>query len=53
MKQAELFSKQQKAYGGKLLQTRRGRAHGRPLSTKHSMHLVLRSSLAKGTLSFV
>lgn len=39
------------AYGGVLLNTRAGRARARPLSTRDSMHLVLRSSRAKGALS--
>ena len=41
-----------KSYGGDLLKTRKGRAHGRPLSTKTTMHLVLRSSRAVGKMSF-
>ncbi len=53
MKQGDFFPIQQKAYGGELLKTRRGRMHGRTLSTKHSMHLVLRSTRAKGALSFL
>ncbi|HEX4924580.1 MAG TPA: transposase [Bdellovibrionales bacterium] len=40
------------SYGGDLLKTRRGRAHGRPLSTQNTMHLVLRSSLANRQWSF-
>lgn len=40
------------SYGGELLKTRKGRTGGRPLSTKHSMHLVLRSTKAKGAWSF-
>ena len=40
------------AYGGILLKTRRGRSRGRPLSQRHSMHLVLRSSKARGAWSF-
>jgi putative transposase len=40
------------AYGGELLKTRAGRERGRPLATKQSMHLVLRSSKAKGAWSF-
>ncbi len=50
--QLELLPKASKSYGGELLKTRKGRAHGRPLSTKHSMHLVLRSSKAGGAWSF-
>jgi REP element-mobilizing transposase RayT len=42
-----------KAYGGSLSTTRANRASARPLSTKHSMHLVLRSSKAKGQWSFL
>lgn len=51
--QKEFFKKQEKAYGGELLKTRKGRATGRPISTKQTMHLVLRSSLAKGKWSFL
>lgn len=40
------------AYGGTLLRTRRGRTGGRPLSTRETMHLVLRSSQARGEWSF-
>lgn len=40
------------AYGGELLKTRRGRSRPRPLSRKHSLHLVLRSTKAVGPLSF-
>lgn len=39
------------AYGGELLKTRAGRSRGRPISTYHSMHLVIRSSKAKGEYS--
>lgn len=53
MKQAELFKKEEKRYGGKYLNTRKGRSHGRPLVIKHTMHLVLRSTLAKGKMSFL
>ena len=52
MKQLKLLKDEPKAYGGELLKTRKGRAHGRPLDTKRTMHLVLRSSLAKGEWSF-
>ena len=38
---------QKEAYGGVLLQTRVGRSRARPVSARHSMHLVLRSSLAQ------
>lgn len=40
------------SYGGTLLRTRKGRASGRPLSIKDSLHLVLRSSKATGKWSF-
>ncbi len=40
------------AYGGVLRNTRKGRSGPRPLAVRHSMHLVLRSSLAKGEWSF-
>jgi hypothetical protein len=52
MKQIEMLKKTKSAYGGSLLKTRKGRAHGRPLSTRDSMHLVLRSTKAKGEWSF-
>ena len=42
----------QSAYGGTLLKTRAGRARPRPLHFKHTMHLVLRSSQARGVWSF-
>ena len=52
MKQQPLIKKHKNAYGGELLKTRKGRRHGRPLSTRSTMHLVLRSSKAKGAWSF-
>ncbi len=52
VKQLNLLAKQPMSYGGELLKTRKGRAHGRPLDTKHTMHLVLRSSQAKSGWSF-
>ena len=52
MKQKEFLKKENKSYGGDLLKTRKGRAHGRPIVTTHSMHLVLRSSKAIGDWSF-
>lgn len=52
MKQLKFFKAQEKAYGGELLKTRKGRAHGRPLATRSTMHLVLRSSKARGEWSF-
>jgi REP element-mobilizing transposase RayT len=50
--QLALLEKNSSAYGGELLNTRKGRSRGRPLSTKATMHLVLRSSQAKGKMSF-
>ncbi|MDZ4082494.1 MAG: transposase [Bdellovibrionales bacterium] len=41
------------AYGGALRNTRAGRKHSRPISSKDSMHLVLRSTAAKGSWSFL
>jgi hypothetical protein len=52
MKQQELFKKTSRAYGGELMKRRKGRLHGRPLDTKNTMHLVLRSSKARGVWSF-
>jgi hypothetical protein len=52
MKQQQLLTKHKKAYGGTLLNTRKGRKSGRPLSTRSTMHLVLKSSKAKGAWSF-
>lgn len=49
--QLSLIQKTTLAYGGELLKTRAGRASGRPLDTKNTMHLVLRSSKAKGDYS--
>lgn len=51
-KQLSLLKKMPNSYGGELLKTRKGRARGRPLDTKNTMHLVLRSSKAKGDWSF-
>jgi REP element-mobilizing transposase RayT len=52
MKQQQLITKHKKAYGGTLLNTRKGRKSGRPLSTRATMHLVLKSSQAKEAWSF-
>lgn len=52
MKQTAFFKKTKLSYGGELLKTRKGRAHGRPLDTKNTIHLVLRSTKAKGPFSF-
>jgi REP element-mobilizing transposase RayT len=51
--QLQLLAKQSNAYGGELLKKRKGRRHGRPLATKYSMHLVLRSTVAIGEKSFL
>lgn len=51
-KQLSLFKGPNLSYGGLLLRTRKGRsAGGRPLSTRDSLHLVLRSFQAKGEWS--
>ena len=50
--QMELLGKKKTAYGGELLCQRKGRVQGRPLSTRHLMHLVLRSTKAVGSWSF-
>jgi REP element-mobilizing transposase RayT len=47
------FSKARSAYGGTLYKTRLGRSTPRPLATRQTMHLVLRSSKAKGAWSFL
>lgn len=52
MKQTSLLKAESKSYGGELLKTRKGRSQGRPLDTRNSMHLVLRSSKAIGEYSF-
>ena len=48
----KLLKDQPKAYGGDLLKTRKGRAQPRPIDTKNTKHLILRSSKAKGAWSF-
>jgi REP element-mobilizing transposase RayT len=40
------------AYGGQYRNTRKGRSRPRPISCRHSMHLVLRSTRARGHWSF-
>lgn len=50
--QLQLLKKAKLSYGGELLKTREGRSGPRPLDTRNSMHLVLRSSKAKGDWSF-
>jgi hypothetical protein len=52
MKQLTYLKNEPKAYGGSLLKTRAGRSRPRPLETRTTMHLVLRSSKAKGPWSF-
>jgi REP element-mobilizing transposase RayT len=52
MKQIAFLKKEKSAYGGELLKTRAGRRRPRPLDTRATMHLVLRSSKAKGDWSF-
>ncbi len=48
-----MFKKLPKDYGGSLRKTRKGRAGARPISTRHTMHLVLKSSKAKGEWNFL
>jgi REP element-mobilizing transposase RayT len=52
MKQKEFFKKGEKAFGGELMKSAKGRLGCRPISTKSTMHLILRSSKAKGDWSF-
>jgi hypothetical protein len=51
-KQFSLLKSAPKAYGGELRNTRKGRAQARPLDTRNTMHLVLRSSKAQGEWGF-
>ncbi len=51
-KQLSFLKKQKSDYGGTLSTTRDNRQRARPLATRNTMHLVLRSSQAKGPLSF-
>jgi len=53
VRQLKLLKNAPSAYGGELLKTRKGRSGPRPLVTRQSMHLVLRSSHAKGAMSFL
>jgi REP element-mobilizing transposase RayT len=46
------FKPEEKAYGGSLMTKRKGRQFPRPLAVKSSMHLVLRSTHAKGKWRF-
>jgi REP element-mobilizing transposase RayT len=50
--QVEMLKKQKDSYGGELRKTREGRLGPRPIATKHTMHLVLRSSKAVKDWSF-
>ena len=50
--QLSLLKSQPLAYGGDLLESRKARQSGRPLTTKDTLHLVLRSSKAVGSWSF-
>jgi REP element-mobilizing transposase RayT len=50
--QLQFFKKYQSAYGGELLKKRKARSRGRPLAVKDTMHMVLRSTKAKGDWSF-
>jgi hypothetical protein len=50
--QLNLLAKQPNAYGGVLQKKRKGRSGPRPLATKATMHLVLRSTQARGEWSF-
>jgi REP element-mobilizing transposase RayT len=52
MYQQKLFKPQKSDYGGVLQKSRKGRQGPRPLATRTSMHLVLRSSKARGEWSF-
>ena len=52
MKQLQMLKREKEFFGGRRLTTRAERARPRPLSTKYSMHVVLRSSQAKGEWSF-
>lgn len=51
--QLSLLPKGQRSYGGQLRNTRRGRQGARALTTTGSIHLVLRSSRARGAWSFL
>lgn len=52
MKQLDWLRREKEAYGGDLLTKRKERERPRPLSTKHPMHIVLRSTQASGDWSF-
>ena len=50
--QIKMLKDQPKAYGGTLLNKRKARLESRPIDTKNTMHLVLRSTQAEGEWSF-
>jgi REP element-mobilizing transposase RayT len=50
--QLSFLKSQPKRYGGELMRTRQGRKGPRPLDTRNTMHLVLRSTQATGERSF-
>jgi len=52
MKQIKLLKDQPMAYGGDLLKTRIGRSGPRPIDSRNTMHLVLRSLKARNEWSF-
>jgi REP element-mobilizing transposase RayT len=51
LKQTSFFKNSNSEYGGELLKTRKGRSSPRPLATRSTMHLVLRSTRARGKWS--
>lgn len=51
--QLSFFKKTKSDYGGELMKKRAGRIGPRPLDTRNTMHLVLRSSKARGERSFL
>ena len=50
--QLQLLKKEKSDFGGELMKKRKNRLGHRQLATRSSMHLVLRSTLAKGQYSF-
>jgi hypothetical protein len=50
-KQLQLLPKSQTSYGGEKRSTRKSRSTRRPLAVRKTMHVVLKSSLAKGEWS--
>jgi REP element-mobilizing transposase RayT len=51
-KQTEFFKSSEKSFGGVLLKKRKARLNPRPLDTRNTMHLVLRSTKACGEWAF-